>query len=169
MSERQFLDRVRERIESPERRSGLTVTYAVGGGAPSETIEERIQVSGTGEVRLAISDELNRRPVGEASGTVSEEELEELLEAFGASLEELVPRSEASFLPDATVGSITFEIDGEQETFYFDAEETYERAGIEREEVTAVPEPAVELPQAPLDHIVHRIDRLERQLLEGDR
>lgn len=167
MADKPFIERVRDRIGSPDRRSDLTVRYSVRGGAPSESFEEQMDVSGTGTVDLRVSDEFDRKPVGETSGTLDEAELSDLLAAFEASLDDLVPRSEASFPPDATVGSITFEIDDEAETFYFDADAAYGQASLERGDATGAEEPTDAVPEAPFGHVVYRIDALERRLLGG--
>lgn len=172
MSDQKFLDRVRAVMESPDRRSELAVTYAVGGGAPDESFEERIELSGTGAVTVAVSDDLYRKSVGEASGTLSEAEAAEVLDSISASLEELVPRSEAEFPPDAVVGSVTFEIDGEARTFYFDASDADSRLlndADDRFVETALQTDGPEGPRdTPIDQMVYRLDRLGRRVLGGN-
>jgi hypothetical protein len=172
MSEQQFLDRVRAVMESPERRSELAVTYTVGGGAPGESFEERIELSGTGKVAVAVSDDLYRKAVGEASGTVSEEEAAEILESINASLDELVPRSEAEFPPDAIVGSVTFELDGEEQTFYFDASGADSRLLNDADnrlfDATLQSDEPEGPRDTPIDQMVFQLDRLGRRVLGGN-
>ncbi|MGQ9871190.1 hypothetical protein [Leptodesmis sp.] len=64
----------------------------------------------------------------EASAEFAPAEVQSFLAQVGQGIDSLVPRSEARFLPDSVVGSITLEVDGEQATFYFLVDEE-ERQG----------------------------------------
>ena len=55
-------------------------------------------------------------------GTGSQE-MKDLLEQLGEGAIELIPRSEASFIPDSVVGRVTLKVDGQEASFFFLADE----------------------------------------------
>lgn len=167
-SDQEFRDRVRELMETPERRSKLNLRLDIRGGAPTTAFEERIELSGTGEIDIVVSDDLERKPVGEFSGELGAVDLEDFFELIGASLDDLIPPSEASFPPDAPVGKVTFEIDGEEESYYFHAREAYDKISEDEESVIPRTEPTTPENQTPISNLLARTDQLERNLLGGD-
>jgi hypothetical protein len=62
-------------------------------------------------------------PPREATAAMAAHEVQRVLTQVGQGVDSLVPRSKARFLPDSLVGSITIEVDGEEATFYFLADE----------------------------------------------
>jgi hypothetical protein len=115
--ESEAIQKFRERLNQGNL-AGINVTYRVSGGMPAEgRIEEEFSVSGNnlGTVRTVTGTNLPQ----EASAEFAPAEVQSLLTQVGQGIDSLVPRSEARFLPDSVVGSITFEVDGEEATFYF--------------------------------------------------
>ena len=75
----------------------------------------------------------------EAASEFAPAEVQSLLTQVGQGIDSLIPRSEARFLPDSVVGSITLEVDGKEATFYFLVDEE-ERQAQEKEIAPAMVE-----------------------------
>ena len=115
--ESEVIQKFRERLNQ-ENIEGINLTYRISGGMPAEgRIEEEFKISGNNlaTVRSVTGTNLPQ----EASAEFAPAEVQSLLSQIGQGIDSLVPSSEARFLPDSVVGSITLEIDGEQATFYF--------------------------------------------------
>jgi hypothetical protein len=69
--------------------------------------------------KLRVNPKSKIQNLKSASAELAPAEVQSLLAQVGQGIDSLVPRSEARFLPDSVVGSITLEVDGEQATFYF--------------------------------------------------
>jgi hypothetical protein len=80
-------------------------------------VGEELKVSGNNLATVRAVTGLNLPQ--EASREFSSVEIQALLKHIEQGIDGLVPSSEAQFLPDSVLGSITLEIDGEQATFYF--------------------------------------------------
>jgi hypothetical protein len=119
--ESEAIQKFRERLNQGNL-AGINVTYRISGGMPAEgPIEEECSVSGNNLATLRSVTGTNLPQ--EASAEFAPAEVQSLLTQVGQGIDSLVPRSEAQFLPDSVVGSITLDIDGEQATFYFLVEE----------------------------------------------
>ena len=116
-------EKFRERVQRETLTEDVKVVYRVAGGMPHQRIEKELKLSGRGKADLKVRDALKPGPAEEASGELTEAETRDLLRQIASGLDSLVPRSEARFLPDSVVGSITVEVDGEETTLYFLAEE----------------------------------------------
>ena len=115
--ESEAIQKFRERLNQGNL-AGINLTYRVSGGMPAEgRIEEEFSVSGNNLATVRSVAETNLPQ--EASAEFAPAEVQSLLAQVGQGIDSLVPRSEARFLPDSVVGSITLEVDGEQATFYF--------------------------------------------------
>lgn len=124
--ESEAIQKFRERLKQGNL-AGINVTYCISGGMPAEGgIEEEFKVSGNNlaTVRSMTGTNLPQ----EASAEFASAEVQSLLEQVEQGIDSLVPRSEARFLPDSVVGSITLEIDGERATFYFLVDEEDRRS-----------------------------------------
>lgn len=113
---RQFRARV-ERGDLEE----LQVTYNVAGGMPAEgQIDEEIRIFGDrrAEARSAGPPGTTRR----ASERLHEDRFRALLQQVGRSLEGMVPLSEARFLPDSVIGTLTLKVAGEETSLVFNAD-----------------------------------------------
>jgi hypothetical protein len=157
------IELARERLQEPETRESIRLTYYVHGGAPSERLEERVELAGSGEVHVDVRDDVDPERGGEASGTVGHEELTDILDALEEAGERLYTREEASFPPDSLVGWVDVTVDGETERFYFDADAVFEGLSKAPED-----RPATER-EDPLEAVTYRVDRLRTRLLgRGD-
>lgn len=155
------ITRARERLTDPETRESVRLTYYVHGGAPSERLEERVELTGGGEIRVDVRDDTDPQRGGEAAGTVDTEELTTILDALDEAGETLRTREEASFPPDSLVGWIEVTVGDETETYYFDADAVFE--GLSK----APDERPAEERGAPLETVTYRVDRLRTRLLGG--
>lgn len=107
----------------------INFTYRVSGGMPAEgRIEREIKISGSDHF-VTVRNREGNAPPQVASGEIEATAFQNLLQKVEQNLESLIPRSEAQFVPDSVVGSISIEIDGEQETFYFLVEEEQQLEG----------------------------------------
>ena len=113
-----FVDRAR----NTQSTDGLTVTYRISGGAPGDSIDEHVEVGGDQVIRVQFRDEVVTSRSGEAESTPSGGETMELYRLLADALLHMTSREEARFLPDALVGSVTIEIDGQTSTLFFDAD-----------------------------------------------
>jgi hypothetical protein len=118
--------RFRERVGRGDLR-GLQVTYRVSGGMPAEgRAGQELRVSGEGaSTARSLTGGSGSRAPQEASTRLRPQEVGPLFAQLAQGLDSLTPRSQARFVPDSVVGSITVEVDGVEETRYFlaDAEE----------------------------------------------
>ena len=97
--------------------SGVAVTVRVTGGSPAEAIvDEEIAVSGDGLAKARARTAAGTR---ESSEALPAADVTALLAALGEAASDLIPRSEARFLPDSIVGEIRVTIDGQQASFFF--------------------------------------------------
>jgi hypothetical protein len=156
------IELARERLQDPERRESIQLTYCVRGGAPSERLDERIELTGSGEIRVNMRDDTDPERDDEASGTVEAEELTAIFDALGDAGERLYSREDASFTPDSLVGWVDVTVDDETERFYFDADAVFEGLSKAPED-----RPATEQEES-LETVTYRMDRLRTRLLGGD-
>jgi hypothetical protein len=115
--EGEVLRKLRERAAQGQL-SGIGVAYRVTGGAPGEQlVDQEMQLSGPGPVRARA------RVVGgatqESTAEIPEAELKELLLQIGDGAVDLIPRSQAGFIPDSIVGQISLNINGQEASFFF--------------------------------------------------
>ena len=115
--EEEVIRKLRERATGGAL-SGVDVSYSVTGGAPGEHVfDEELRVSGTGPVHARL------RTVGaslqESSEQLAEPELKTLLLEISEGVGELIPRSEARFVPDSVVGQVSVRVDNQEASFFF--------------------------------------------------
>jgi hypothetical protein len=102
--------------------NGIDVTYRVTGGAPGEQlVDEEIHLSGPGPVTARLRT--TAATMRESSENLAAPEMKELLLQIGEGAGELIPRSQARFVPDSIVGQISVKIDGQEASFFFLADE----------------------------------------------
>ncbi|MDP8931614.1 MAG: hypothetical protein M3O70_24350 [Actinomycetota bacterium] len=114
---RQFRERVRR---GDLGAVALTYREPQEGPGAAHAIRE-LRVAGTRRVQIA-----DRRPEGppeEADAALRPEELQALYETVVEAADELVPRSQARFLPDSAVGSLRIEVEGQQADLFFLSDE----------------------------------------------
>jgi hypothetical protein len=125
MSERtesELLTRFRRAVERGEL-DDVRVVYRVSGGEPGERIDEEIRLSGADSASLRAHDELRPSAAAEVAGRLDAEEARSMYRETASALEAMVPRSQARFIPDSTVGMVTIGVGEEEETLYFLADE----------------------------------------------
>jgi hypothetical protein len=116
-------ERFRELVARGDLRPDVKVVYRISGGMPEERIEEEFRLSGSSEAESRFADKRTAEAAREVSAGLDSAETQQLFQGVASGLDELVNRSEARFLPDSSIGSITIEVGGEQETLYFLADE----------------------------------------------
>jgi hypothetical protein len=111
------------------------ISYRVVGGLRNEPglpplppAEEVLVIDGSGTARLLSAEMVVREAPLEADAVTR------VFEQVRANLPNLVPRSEARFVPDSVVGEITVEVAGEQEQLYFPIEREERARGLPAEE-----------------------------------
>lgn len=121
--ERKILDEFKKRVDDGELREDLQVTYRVSGGAPSKWREEEVRLTGSGRQSARVDDDLQPAAAAKARGKLGKDETLGLMRQIVAGLDGLIPRSEARFVPDSVIGSVSIELGGEQADFFFLADE----------------------------------------------
>lgn len=145
----------RQRLESGQLGDDVGVTYRLQGGAPGEQISEELNVPVGQAAHMTIRDEIHPTRSGEALVELDAKEVENLLAALGPSLEELTPASDAHFVPDSLVGSITINVGGETTTLYFLADE--QEAAAQKVAITP-----------SISQVLLQIHRVKDRIIQGD-
>lgn len=127
-SETEVVQKFRRHLQRQRLTKQVKLIYQVSGGMPSERLEEEVQILGNGETSVKFRDQLRVPRTQEAHTKLSSDETREILHQIETGIGSLVPRSEARFLPDSVVGSITIDVEGEEETFYFLVDEEQREA-----------------------------------------
>lgn len=150
--DRDVVRRFVERAQA-ESTTGLLAKYRISGGAPGDSVDEHVEVGGDETVRFHVRDEVAMRS-GDVESALARGETVEVLRSLAGALPEMLSREEARFLPDALVGTVTIEVDGQATTLFFhpDRDELRGRGS------TASP---------ALGEAVARMDRLADKLLRG--
>ena len=154
-SERKVVQKFRERTTQESLPEGLRVVCRVTGGMPSEHIEEEFTLYASNKAHVKKREILGTAIPQEGSSELQPNETRELLQQIAEGLDCLVTRSDAHFLPDSSVGTITIEVDGEELTLYFLADE--EERLMQNKPIT---------PQ--MDQAVRQISTLSQGLLLND-
>jgi hypothetical protein len=103
--------------------SQVRVVWRVGGGMPAERrIDEVLNVTGDGAARLHALEGARETIV--SSRQLDASQTSELFRQVSSGVGDLVPPSQARFLPDSVVGSVTIDVAGQRATLYFPVEET---------------------------------------------
>jgi hypothetical protein len=132
-------ERFRALVNRGDLRRDVRVVYQISGGIPEEHVEEEFRLSGSNEAESRFADERTAEAAREVSAELDRAETQQLFQRVASSLDELVSRSEAGFLPDSLVGSVTIEVEGERETLYFLADEG-QRQGQDEASAPRMPE-----------------------------
>lgn len=167
--ETRIVRKYREYLGRDELTGDIRITYRVTGGMPHQRLDREFSLSGTGEAAVKVRDELKPIPLQEASRTLDRAETRDLLREIDTSLDSLVPRSEARFLPDSLVGMITLEVGGEEATLFFLADQeqrlSREVEGLADDKKHLAQE---RLAESPLTRTMQRIGAVSQRLLESE-
>ena len=107
-----------ERVDRGSLTDDTKFIYRVQGGLPR--IEEEYRLSGSGSAMLLREDLLHSIQRQECSTILDSAESCELFQLIRSGLTGLISQPQPRFLvPDSVLGSLTVEVDGERETFYF--------------------------------------------------
>ena len=109
---RKFVERVQQ-----GRTADMAVLYRVSGGLPK--YEEELRLHGNGQVKAHVRDALDLTSAKTVAVELDETEVRELFRDVATGLEELATQQDFSFVPDALVGSITVEVEGERAELFF--------------------------------------------------
>lgn len=121
--ERETIKKFRDRTARGDIRDDMRITYRVSGGMPHESVHEELTLSGGGGAKAVMRDALRPMLSGEAPAKLEEAEARDIFKQVGLGLDDMVTRSEARFVPDSVVGSVTIEVEGDKTTLYFLADE----------------------------------------------
>jgi hypothetical protein len=155
-SELEVIRKFRQAVDRETLPEDVKVTCRISGGMPSERVEEEFRLSGVGTAGASARDVLRSVPAQEVSGKLEAAETRDVFRRIASSLKGLPTRSEARFLPDSVVGTITVEAEGKEATVYFLADE---------EQRDAQEKP---IPRVTADTIQH-IKTISRRLLRPPR
>jgi hypothetical protein len=123
VSKSEIMRKFRERVDRGTLAEDIKLIYRIAGGLPTEQVEEEFRLYGSGKADVVVRDALKSMPIKEVSGEIDQAETRDLLQQIESGLDSLTPRSEARFLPDSVVGSITIQVGQEETTLYFLADE----------------------------------------------
>lgn len=167
--ESEVKEKFRKALSEEKLPETMRVVYRVSGGMPHERLEHEFALSGGGQSTVRMSDELKGMAPQDAIADLDQVETRDLLAQIGVSLDELVPRSEARFLPDSVVGSITIEVDGEAVEFFFLADED-QRIAQEQDRLPAEDRDLASdrVAASPLTGAVESINAVTERLLKGE-
>lgn len=170
LPESKVIEKFREYLRRERLTEDVKIVYRVAGGMPHERIEHEFRLSGVGKATVRMRDELKQIAPHEASADLDRAETRDLIQQIGVSLDELVPRSKAQFIPDSVVGSITLEIDGEETTLFFLADEEQRAA----DEAQRLPDDEKHLAReriaaSPITHTIRRIGQVSQRLLASQK
>lgn len=135
-SDSDILKKFRDSVDRGSFPEDMKVTFRIAGGLPDQRLEEEVTLSGRGEAEVKAMDMLESKPTEKVHATLPQEEIQAAFQKIKLSLDSMVPRSEACFLPDSVVGSVVIEIGDEKTTMFFPVDSAEKTAGRE-----AVPSP----------------------------
>lgn len=117
--ESEVIQKFHDRIDAGEI-TDIEIVYRITGGMPDERKDiPEISLSGAGASTVTVRDPQGISLLQEASAELDQAETQALFQQMRSGIDSLVIRSEARFLPDSLVGSITIKVNGEEATLYF--------------------------------------------------
>jgi hypothetical protein len=104
-------------------RHGIKVSMQLIGGMPGEQhLNRSVVIDEDRQASVRSSGDEAPEPA-EARAQVEDETVDDVLRNLAEGVDGLVPRSQARFLPDSLVGSISVEVDGETTELFYLADE----------------------------------------------
>jgi hypothetical protein len=120
-AEDEVIQKLQERVTRREL-NAIEVTYRVTGGTPGERlVDEELLIAGRNPVKARLRT--SAAAMRESSENLATPEMEGLLLEVTGAISELIPRSQARFIPDSIVGQISVKVDGKEASFFFLADE----------------------------------------------
>lgn len=122
-----LVTRLRRQVEEGHLENDSAIEYRLRGGTAEDRIDESVTVTATGGMHVRILDRLEKRREGEAGQEVGREAALDLFRLLLQGVESMIPASEARFVPDTLIASVTVIIGDEKEAFCFLADEEESR------------------------------------------
>ncbi len=124
------ISRLRKQLNKGRLADDVSVVFRVQGGVHGEQIERSVVLSAPGLARVSMSRSLGRKRDADAGKNLGRAATLDAVREFEAAIDDLIPQSEARFVPDSLVAAITIGIGDETETYYFLVdEEAYQHEG----------------------------------------
>lgn len=124
------ISRLRRQLNKGRLSDDVSVVYRVQGGVHGEQTEKSVVLSAAGPAWVSMSRTLGRKRAAEGGQNLGPKAALDAVRELEAAIDDLVPQSEARFVPDSLVASFTIGIGDETETYYFIAdEEAYQHEG----------------------------------------
>ncbi len=101
----------------------LAIVYQLRGGTGDQSIDKSVIAMASGKLHSRVRDELATKPEVETSVEIRQDEVLDLCRLLLQGIESMIPASEARFIPDTLVASVSLVFGDEKETFYFAADE----------------------------------------------
>jgi len=108
----QATQKFNQRVDRGSLTNDVKVIYRVSGGMPHEAVDQEFVVSGSGSTNLTDRSALGS--ISPKTFEINQGENREIFELVRSGINRLPTRSEARFLPDSLVGTITVEVNGEE-------------------------------------------------------
>ncbi len=115
--------KLRKQTDKGKLADNVVIAYRLKGGVCEDRVEETVSISAPGGLRIKVKDKLAMKPQGEVSSKINSQDSLALCKLLLDGVDNMVPAAKASFIPDTLIGSVTFAIGDETETFYFEADE----------------------------------------------
>ncbi len=136
--------RLRRQAEKGKLSDDVAIVYRLRGGTREDGVDESVALTAPGSLHMRVRDPLAARGAergatptprqgrGKESGQVGEGEARDEIGREAAldlarllldGVESMVPESEARFVPDSLIGSVSLSVGGQTETYYFLADE----------------------------------------------
>jgi hypothetical protein len=115
--------RIEAQIKKGKLDERVAIVYRLQGGHNEDAVDESLVVTAAGQLRLEVDDRIAPERSGEATAGLAGADALELIRSLVDGTTEMVTASEARFLPDSLVGSVTVILGDEKQTYYFAADE----------------------------------------------
>jgi hypothetical protein len=117
------LKRLREQVTKGKLADDVSIVYRLHGGAPGKQQIESVLLTADGRTRVSVADSIGSKSEGTATNELGPKAVLDLASTIVLAVDDLIPASQAQFLPDSLVGSVSIGFGDDVETYYFDADE----------------------------------------------
>jgi hypothetical protein len=98
---------------------GITIRYQTEVGTQQERAVEELMLSGDGRAKFSKHRFIQPSEPTELTIDLDKKGISSLLEKISLALESLTPQSQGPFLPDSAIETITVDVDGKSQRFFF--------------------------------------------------